>query len=74
MESVTLHVHEGNPVDIVYLDFSKAFDKVPYKRLFRKLEAHGVTGSVLNWIRNRRQKVCISQQDSYWRDVTSGVP
>ncbi len=78
MESVTLHVHEGNPVDIVYLDFAKAFDKVPYERLFRKLEAHGVTGSVLNWIRNwlssRRQKVCISQQDSYWRDVTSGVP
>ena len=69
MESVTLHVDEGNPVDIVYLDFAKAFDKVPYERLFRKLEAHGVTGSVLNWIRNwlssRRQKVCISQQDSY---------
>ena len=78
MESVTLHVDEGNPVDIVYLDFAKAFDKVPYERLFKKLEAHGVTGRVLNWIRNwlssRRQKVCISQQDSFWRDVTSGVP
>jgi hypothetical protein len=78
MESVTLHVDEGNPVDIVYLDFAKAFDKVPYERLFKKLEAHGVTGPVLNWIRNwlscRRQKVCISQQDSYWHDVTSGVP
>jgi len=78
MESVTLHVDEGNPVDIVYLDFAKAFDKVPYERLFKKLEAHGVTGPVLNWIRNwlssRRQKVSISQQDSYWRDVTSGVP
>ena len=78
MESVTQHVDEGSPVDIVYLDFAKAFDKVPYERLFRKLEAHGVTCSVLNWIRNwlssRRQKVCISKEDSYWRDVTSGVP
>ena len=78
MESVTLHVDEGSPVDIVYLDFAKAFYKVPYERLFKKLEAHGVTGLVLNWIKNwlssRRQKVCISQQDSYWRNVTSGVP
>ena len=78
MESVTLHADEGSPVDIVYLDFAKAFDKVPYERLFKKLEAHGVTGPVLNWIEawlsSRRQKVCISQQDSYWRDVTSGVP
>src|SRR5579872_4976179 len=78
MESVTLNVDEGNPVDIVYLDFAKAFDKVPYERLFRKLQAHGVTGPVLNWIRNwlssRRQKVCIFQQGSHWRDVTSGVP
>ena len=78
MESVTLNVDEGNPVDIVYLDFAKAFDKVPYERLFKKLEAHGVTGSVLIWIRNwlssRRQKVCISKQGSNWRDVTSGIP
>ena len=68
MESVTLNVDEGNPLDIVYLDFAKAFDKVPYERLFKKLEAHGVTGSVLNLIRNwlssRRRKVCISKQDS----------
>ena len=78
MEHVTKSVDEGNSVDIVYLDFAKAFDKVPHVRLFKKLEAHGVSGSVLNWIRNwlssRRQKVCIGQKDSHWRDVTSGVP
>ena len=47
MESVTRSVDEGNPVDIVYLDFAKAFDKVPHVRLLKKLEAHGITGPVL---------------------------
>lgn len=78
MDSVTMSIDEGNPVDIVYLDFAKAFDKVPHQRLFRKLEAHGISGPVLNWIKNwlssRRQRVCIGEEDSQWRDVTSGVP
>ena len=34
----------GDPVDIVYLDFQKAFDKVPHERLLGKLRAHGVGG------------------------------
>ena len=78
IETVTLKVDEGNPVDIVYLDFAKAFDKVPYQRLFKMLEAHGVSGPVLNWIKNwlssRRQKVCVSNENSDWRPVISGVP
>ena len=40
------------PVDLIYLDFSKAFDKVPYFRLFKKLESHGIRGKLLDWIRN----------------------
>ena len=48
IESVTKSVDDGNSLDIVYLDFAKAFDKVPYQRLFRKLEAHGVRGPVLS--------------------------
>ena len=43
MESVTLNVDKGNPVDIVYLDFAKAFDKMPHEGLLNKLKAHGVT-------------------------------
>ena len=78
IETVTMSVDEGSPVDIVYLDFAKAFDKVPYQRLFKKLEAHGVSGFILNWIKDwlssRRQKVCIGHADSEWRPVTSGVP
>ena len=37
-ETVTKHQDEGEPVDLVYLDFAKAFDKVPYQRLFKKLQ------------------------------------
>jgi len=41
------NILDGNdPVDVVYLDFQKAFDKVPHERLLSKLGAHGVGGSV----------------------------
>ena len=38
------------PVDIVYLDFQKAFDKVPHQRLLLKLKARGIGSDVINWI------------------------
>ncbi len=37
-------------VDIIYLDFQKAFDKVPHMRLLTKFKAHGVTGHIHKWI------------------------
>ena len=77
-EVVTKMLDEGEAVDLIYLDFAKAFDKVPHCRLFKKLEAHGIGGYVLNWIKewlsNRRQKVCIDGEFSDWANVTSGVP
>ena len=38
------------PVDVIYLDYSKAFDTVPHKRLVKKLESVGIRGSLLKWI------------------------
>jgi len=77
-DSVTKQLDNGSSVDLVYLDFAKAFDKVPYIRLFKKLEAHGIFGDVLSWIRNwlsgRRQQATINGECSGWHDVTSGVP
>ena len=71
-------VDSGKEYDTVYLDFSKAFDKVPHERLIRKVEAHGIGGNVLRWIRewlrDRKQRVCINGEKSDWGDVTSGVP
>ena len=52
MEEVTNYIDRGCPMDVIYLDFQKAFDKVPQKRLLVKLAAHGITGNVLKWIEN----------------------
>jgi hypothetical protein len=38
-------------VDVIYLDFQKAFDKVPHVRLLAKLEAVGIKGKLLDWIK-----------------------
>jgi len=78
LEEVTNYVDSGYPVDIIYLDFQKAFDKVPHKRLLHKLTAHGIRGELLLWIENwlsgRKQRVTLNVQCSSWKDVLSGVP
>ena len=71
-------IDEGKPVDVIYLDFQKAFDKVPHIRLINKLKALGIGGNVLNWIRewlkDRVQRVVINGEKSDWAHVSSGVP
>ncbi len=69
---------EGDSVDVIYLDFAKAFDKVPHKKLIRKCEAYGIKGKLLNWLQafvsGRRQRVSVNSSKSTWSDVCSGVP
>ncbi len=78
MEKITSVIDAGQPFDVVFLDFAKAFDKVPRERLLEKLRAHGVRGRALNWIRNwltgRKQRVVLNGKYSSWADVLSGVP
>ena len=50
LEEITKWVDDGSPVDVVYLDFQKAFDKVPHQRLLLELKAHGMGNDVINWI------------------------
>jgi len=75
---VTKQRDEGNPVDIVYLDFAKAFDTVPHRRLRVKLEAHGIQGRtcewVSNWLSGREQRVMVNGEVSTAVEVVSGVP
>jgi len=70
LEEVTNYVGFGYPVDIIYLDFQKAFDKVPHKRLVHKLAAHGIRGQLLLWIENWlcgwKQRVTLNDQCSSW--------
>ena len=51
-EHVTKCVDEGSVVDVVYMDFSKTFDKVPHGRLIKKVNAHGIQGDLTRWIHN----------------------
>ena len=69
---------EGEQLDVTYLDFSKAFDKVPHKRLCLQLKCHGISGKTLDWIQlwisGRQQRVLLNGSKSEWREVLSGVP
>ena len=68
----------GGTIDVCYMDFMKAFDKVPHRRLITKLHIHGIQGKLLDWIHSflehRQQRVVINGQYSTWRNVTSGIP
>ncbi|CAM5147952.1 unnamed protein product [Eretmochelys imbricata] len=77
-EGVNKHVDQGDPVDIVYLDFQKAFDKVPHQGFLCKVSCHEIRGKVLswigNWLKDWKQRVGINGQFSEWREVNSDVP
>ena len=77
-EEVTKWVDEGSPVDVIYLDFQKAFYKVPHQRLIHKLKSHGMGNSIINWIEQwltgRRQMVVVDGEVSSWKSVLSWVP
>ncbi len=78
VEVWTSMLEEGGGVDVIYLDFRKAFDSVPHQRLLKKLEAYGIGGRVLNWIEafltGRKQKVIVNGKGSEWEEVVSGIP
>ena len=68
----------GKNADMFYLDFAKAFDKVPRARLLQKMRTKGIGGHVLSWIQNwltgRTQSVKIGIENSDSCKVKSGVP
>ena len=78
LDKITEAADKGTPTDVVYLDFAKAFDKVPTERLLRKVQAHGIGGKIGGWIRawltDRKQRVSANGKLSGWRGVLSGVP
>jgi len=77
-DGVTDWVDEGRDVDVVYLDFSKAFNKVSHNILLGKLRKYGLDERSVKWIENwlngRTQRVVMNGAESSWRLVTSGVP
>ena len=65
-------------VAVIFLDFAKAFDKVPHQRLTLKLESHGFRNKIKDWIvewlRGRKQRVCLRGTVSDLLEVLGGVP
>ncbi|KAJ7422831.1 RNA-directed DNA polymerase from mobile element jockey-like [Pitangus sulphuratus] len=70
-------VDEGKTVDVVYLDFSKAFDTVSHSICLKKLAAHGLDRGTLcwvkSWLEDRAQRVLVNRAASNWQLVTNGV-
>jgi len=52
IEEMINYVDSGYQVDVIYLDFQKAFHKVPHQRLHLKLAAREINGDILRWIGN----------------------
>ena len=78
MDEWTDILDAGGTIDVCYMDFMKAFDKVTHRRLITKLHNHGIQGKLLDWIRSflehKQQRVVIIGQYSTWRNVTSVIP
>ena len=61
LEEIIKWIDEVSPVDIIYLDFLKAFDKVRHQRLLLKLKAHCIGDGIIDWLEqwltDRRQRL-----------------
>ena len=71
----TMIIDEGGCVDVIYLDFCKAFDKVLHQRLPLRLQMYGISIKIRNLIRNllRMQRVAVNGVKSEWLPVTSCI-
>ena len=75
---LAISLDKPTQTDMVILDFSKAFDRVPHQRLLVKLQHYGIQGSTFKWIKSfltaRNQQVVVDGASSDKVPVVSGVP
>ena len=78
VDHILKNLNSGNEVDVIYLDYAKAFDKVDHKILLAKLWKYGIRGKLYRWIHSflsgRYQTVVVEGSKSIFKEVTSGVP
>ena len=77
IENWTECLENGLPVVVICTDFANALNRVPHKRLLKKLENIGIVGNTLNWVKsflsNRTQCVRVGNEYSPWSAVKSGT-
>ena len=77
-DQITQHMEDGKNIDVIYLDFAKAFDKLDFTITLQKVYDLGITGKIHRWIMNfltgREQAVAVNGVKSCNQGVLSGVP
>ena len=78
IDAINEYLNEGNSADILYLDFSKAFDTVSHYRLLIKMQNFGISSNIINIVKdflsNRTMRVKVGCTYSESHNVPSGVP
>ena len=78
VEELHQNIKAGRQIDVILLDFSKAFDKANHEKLIYKLQGYGIRGKILTWIKaflNGRSQIVVLEGDcSEEVPVTSGIP
>ena len=71
-------MNDRQQIDLIFIDFSKAFDTVPHIRLLNKLKFYGIRGPLHHWISawltRRERRVVVDGESSNATPVKSGVP
>ena len=78
IQDIAQAVDKKQQVDVIIMDFQKAFDKVPHQRLLIKLKRYGIRGKTDKWIESfltqHKQRVVVDGEFSDWVNVESSVP
>ncbi len=78
LDTISEIVHRGFSIDLIFLDFAKAFDMVSHNGILFKLKFYGFSNKIIKFIysflKGRKQKVVLGDVESDWKDVLSGVP
>ncbi|XP_065658868.1 uncharacterized protein LOC136083456 [Hydra vulgaris] len=78
LDTLTSALLNSIPIDVLYTNFRKAFNRASHMKLCAKVYASGIVGMPLKWIEsfllNRKQRVVMGKCKANWVDVLSGIP
>ena len=70
-------IDKGYKIGCIYMDYQKAFDTVPHRRLLHKMTGYGINKQIHGWVKSfltdRKQIVMVNVEISSWKKVTPGI-